>query len=114
MTNGKQSSEAASLRPLILVLLVVIILWSIAAVSVYSLLPDWPTRGQFGDMFGVANTLFSGMAFAGIIYTILLQRQELKLQRRELELTRDQLTRTATAQASKQPAPALSSRRLAR
>jgi hypothetical protein len=39
-------------------------------------------RGSFGDMFGAANALFSGFAFAGVIYAILLQRQELKLQRR--------------------------------
>ncbi|QDV49438.1 hypothetical protein [Gimesia fumaroli] len=29
-------------------------------------------RARFGDMFGAVNTLFSGLAFAGIIYTILL------------------------------------------
>jgi hypothetical protein len=35
--------------------------------------------------------LFSGLAFTGVIYAILLQRKELQLQRRELELTRDEL-----------------------
>jgi len=40
----------------------------------------------FGDMFGAVNTLFSGLAFAGLIYAILLQRSELELQRKELEL----------------------------
>jgi hypothetical protein len=48
----------------------------------------WPTRGQFGDMFGAVNALFSGLAFTGIIFTILLQREELQEQRRELRLTR--------------------------
>lgn len=33
--------------------------------------------GTFGDSFGVVTSLFSGLAFAGIILTILLQRQEL-------------------------------------
>ena len=37
-----------------------------------------------GDSFGLLNTLFSGLAFAGVIITILLQREELKLQREEL------------------------------
>lgn len=50
-----------------------------------------PEMGQFGDMFGAVNTLFSGLAFAGIIYTILLQRNELSLQRKELEDTRAEL-----------------------
>ncbi len=42
----------------------------------------------FGDMFGAVNSLFSGFALAGIIITILMQREELQLQRKELALTR--------------------------
>lgn len=34
-------------------------------------------KGQFGDKFGAANALFSGLAFAGIIITLLLQRRDL-------------------------------------
>jgi len=64
----------------------------------YVFLPDWSTRGQFGDMFGVVNTLFSGLAFTGVIYAILLQREDLALQREELKLTRAELRRTAEAQ----------------
>jgi hypothetical protein len=60
--------------------------------------PQMATRGQFGDIFGGVNALFTGLAFAGVIYTILLQRQELGLQREELRLTRDELKRSADAQ----------------
>jgi hypothetical protein len=42
-------------------------------------------------MFGAINALYSGLAFAGVIYAILLQRKELRLQRKELELTRNEL-----------------------
>jgi hypothetical protein len=35
------------------------------------------TKGQFWDQFGAVNSLFSGLAFAGIIFTILLQRGDL-------------------------------------
>lgn len=45
-------------------------------------------QGQFGDMFGAVNALFSGLAFAGLIITLILQRKELILQREELEQTR--------------------------
>ncbi len=45
-------------------------------------------RETFGDMFGSVNALFSGLAFAGVIYAILLQREELGLQREELIKTR--------------------------
>jgi len=34
-------------------------------------------RGQFGDKFGAISSLFSGLAFAGVIFTILLQRRDL-------------------------------------
>jgi hypothetical protein len=40
--------------------------------------------GTFGDMFGAVNALFSGLAFVGLIYTILLQREDLKLTQDEL------------------------------
>jgi hypothetical protein len=46
--------------------------------------------GTFGDMFGSVNALFSGLALGGIIFTIHLQKKELKLQRKELSLTRDE------------------------
>ncbi|MBA3680207.1 MAG: hypothetical protein H0W73_03330 [Bacteroidetes bacterium] len=53
---------------------------------------SWQTKGQFGDMFGVLNAIFSGLAFAVLIYTALMQRIELKLQREELKLQRDEMT----------------------
>lgn len=65
----------------------------------------WAERGQFGDLFGSVNALFAGLAFAGLIYAILLQRQELGLQREELRLqrremvaSREQLAAQAEAQ----------------
>ena len=52
---------------------------------------DPATRGTFGDKFGAVNALFSGLAFAGLIATLLYQREELKLQREELKETRNEL-----------------------
>lgn len=48
-------------------------------------------RGTFGDMFGAVNALFSGLAFAGLIYTIAVQRQELALQRDALKMQTEEL-----------------------
>ena len=69
---------------------------------------DKEQRGTFGDQFGAVNALFSGLAFAGLIYTIILQRHDLKLQRRdllyqrrELELTRKEME-DQTAEFEKQ------------
>lgn len=47
-------------------------------------LPCPGTSGEFGDQFGVLNTLFTGLAFAGLIMTIILQRKDLALQRQEM------------------------------
>lgn len=64
---------------------------------------DDPNRGVFGDMFGASNSLFSGMALAGVIYAILLQRNEMSIARRELHYTKsifDEQSRQLTTQNS--------------
>lgn len=58
---------------------------------------DKSMAGIFGDSFGFANALFSGLAFAGVIITLFRQGTELKLQQEELKATRDELRRTAEA-----------------
>lgn len=52
---------------------------------------DISTRGSFGDMFGAVGALFSGLAFAGVIVTMLQQREELELQRQEISQTNKEL-----------------------
>ncbi|GAA6206835.1 hypothetical protein NBRC116601_01280 [Cognatishimia sp. WU-CL00825] len=47
---------------------------------------DLEKRGQSGDMFGGITALFSGLAFAGLIYTLFVQKKELQFQRQELSL----------------------------
>lgn len=41
------------------------------------------TRGTFGDQFGAVNAMILGLAFTGLIYTIILQRSDLEIQRFE-------------------------------
>lgn len=50
--------------------------------SYYSALGS--TYGTYGDMYGSLNTLFSGLAFATLIISILLQMLELRETRKEL------------------------------
>lgn len=59
-------------------------IWVLSGIILYYV----EDRGTFGDMFGAINALFSGLAFAGLIYTVLLQKEELMLQREELKSTR--------------------------
>lgn len=91
---------------LCLVGIVVFIWWRFGWVYVDSITMDDPSlklqteyRGTFGDKFGFINSLFSALALAGIIYSIILQQRELTLQRKELNETkgefRDQNFQTA-------------------
>ena len=82
----------------------VLFLWALCWGLTIAILGKPTGPGQFGDMFGSVNALFSGLAFGGIVLTLLLQRLELALQRKELALTRDQLTRTAKAQEASEVA----------
>jgi hypothetical protein len=82
---------------IILFFVSVIIAWILAWHFVGSSFSSWDIRGSFGDMFGAINALFSGLAFAGVIIAILLQRQELRLQRKELEQTKEELKGQRTA-----------------
>jgi len=78
---------------LVLGSLVVIVLLLLTAnfYVVRCLFGDIESPGIFGDLFGASNALFSGLAFAGVIIAILLQRKELSLQRKELEQTRNEM-----------------------
>lgn len=54
-------------------------------------LPGWQERGAFGDMFGAVGSLFSGLAFIGLIVTIYLQLEQLKDTRKELKSQREEM-----------------------
>lgn len=73
----------------------VVAIGSYAALLIYL---AWPINeisinkaGVFGDSFGILTSLFSALAFAGMIITILLQKEELGLQRQELADTRQEI-----------------------
>ncbi|WP_316851584.1 putative phage abortive infection protein [Pedobacter agri] len=66
---------------LIFFILFVCVAWIINANNVYD--EHGNDLGVYGDKFGAVNALFSGLAFAGIIFTIMLQSNELAMQREE-------------------------------
>ena len=71
-----------------------VILLFLLNLSMVFYIKDNETRGTFGDQFGATNALFSGLAFTGLIYTIILQRRDLELQRNDLRLQREELVLT--------------------
>lgn len=80
---------------------VVYIVWPVNELSIAN-------AGTFGDSFGLLTALFSGLAFAGVIITILLQRDELRLQRQEMKENRKEFSKSANAQERSAQLSALS------
>lgn len=50
---------------------------------------DIAERGQFGDSFGVLNSLFTGLGFGGLVVTLLLQQKQIRQQ--ELQIRSQQV-----------------------
>jgi len=87
------------MKPLVQIILafsVVVLAWSIYPLILHNLNPNVTSNGfaEFGDSYGALNTLFSGLAFAGIIISLYIQSKDLKLNREDLKLTRDELELT--------------------
>ena len=99
MTNTEEKTSK-----LIWILFLIILIWVLIGIIPYKIFDNWTDRGTFGDMFGAINSLFSALAFGGIIYTIYLQKSELSLQRQELVETRKELARSAEAQEKSEKA----------
>lgn len=91
MSEGAEKEEKSLNSAFAGLCIVVIYVWFFTWSSLSLFVDKFEDRGLFGDMFGSINSLFSGFAFAGIIYAILLQRIEIKIQREDLKLTRDEL-----------------------
>ncbi|WP_143491805.1 MULTISPECIES: putative phage abortive infection protein [unclassified Pseudomonas] len=75
-----------------------VILVSVLSYALVLILKTWPIEeysiakaGTFGDSFGALNSLFTGLGFAGLLVTIFLQREDIKLTRMELSETRTEI-----------------------
>lgn len=71
---------------------------SVVIYGVILLVLTWPVKvlsianaGVFGDSFGVLTSLFSALAFLGVVLTLAYQREEFKLQKIELEENRKEM-----------------------
>ena len=96
-----EEKNAKSDYTILIVLIMAVIVIYASSWALVDYFIDHNERGTFGDKFGAVNALFSGLAFAGLIFTIVLQRKELSLQREELQLTRKEMEEQ-TAEFEKQ------------
>ncbi len=86
----------------VILVFIVVIIWLFSAIGITTYLDDWSDRGTFGDLFGAVNALFSGLAFAALIYTIVLQRDEISQNRKEIIHNRKELAKNAKLQQKAQ------------
>lgn len=88
MEKKNQHNKGQQLRlydPFLFFALIILAFWILGWVLIDFYIPDVSERGLFGDKFGSINTLFSGLALAGIISTMLLQKEGLRIQHSEFE-----------------------------
>ncbi|MBZ9731673.1 hypothetical protein LB467_18470 [Salegentibacter sp. JZCK2] len=88
------SKKENHLKHFIWIALALVVLSLLYPFVVNSFFADWAKSGTFGDTFGALNAIFSGLALAGVIVTILIQKQELQNQRLELQLQRNEMKET--------------------
>lgn len=81
-----------------LIITVTIGLWLASSFLILYFIDDWPERGTFGDMFGAVNALFSGLAFAGLLYSIFQNKKQILAQQEELLLNRKELLKARKVQ----------------
>ena len=91
MSKNDDDFEKVHWWPFWLILLFVVSSWFIFVMEWFPWWTEENARGTFGDSFGVVNALFSGLAFAGVICAILLQKKELELQRAEIREQKETL-----------------------
>lgn len=90
MANNNKETKSDYKTIAICVSIITIFIWALSFL-LFTTSWDKDERGTFGDMFGAVNALFSGLAFAGLIVTLIMQHEELGLQREELAQTNDEL-----------------------
>ncbi|WP_019409511.1 putative phage abortive infection protein [Pseudomonas psychrophila] len=95
--NGDGRTPTLNVKKVIAAGTLLVVL-TVGAFAVSLIWLTWPVSelsidksGTFGDSFGALNALFTGLGFMGLLVTIFLQREDLKLTREELSETRQEI-----------------------
>lgn len=92
MSKSQETELKSWLKPWMFVPLLTLV------VLVWCYYPSLIKPNNANSLFDGAESLFSALAFAGVIFTVLLQSEELKLQRIELARQRAATEKSAEAQ----------------
>ena len=66
--------------------IIVLLLWLIVWLFIDCYFQDFNKNGTFGDKVDAINSLFYGLAFAGVIATLILQKESLQLHDEEFDV----------------------------
>ena len=82
--NSKKNTKFAD--PFLCFAFFVSLFWLIGWLLIDCCITNVNERGAFGDKFGAVNALFSGLAFAGVLSTLILQKESLQLHDEEFDV----------------------------
>lgn len=68
---------------LIVISAAVVVVWLEVPACMGQAYKEPDSKGTYGDSFGSVNALFTGLAFAGVVFSILLQQRQIWLQRED-------------------------------
>lgn len=89
-------SFVTSIRGVVLAVGAVVAIWLAFPLSIVFVFDQVPaSAGEYGDIFGGVGALFSGLAFVGLVVTLVMQYSALNKQSDELELTRNSVAKQA-------------------
>lgn len=91
MAVPSNGNHGVTIVKLFWILFAVVACWLMVPTIFYLSSDNLEMAGQLGDLFGIVNALFSGLAFAILIVELHFQRQELKLTRQAMMDQKDQL-----------------------
>ncbi|NJA07868.1 hypothetical protein HC024_19350 [Methylococcaceae bacterium WWC4] len=83
--------------PIVITLVLFVIYWMFLIANTKANWVEQP--GTFGDSFGLLNTLFTGLAFSGLIIQIWMQREDLTESRKQFERSANAQERSARLSA---------------
>ena len=81
--------------PAVIAIVAIVVVVTSLAINFFMATRLFRNPSDFGEMFGAATALFTGLAFAGVVYTLVLQQRDLSHHRLEFE----QSMRATTAAA---------------
>jgi hypothetical protein len=73
-------------QPYIQSLLISIFFVGLVIVTNYFLLRESDHKGVIGDMFGISNAIFSGLAICGLMYTLSSQKESISIHGQSLQI----------------------------